>query len=31
MKILRMQARFGCLNGDTLELQDGLNLLCLPN
>lgn len=31
MKILRMQASFGCLNGDTLELQDGLNLLCLPN
>lgn len=31
MTIVRMRATFGCLNGETLELCRGLNLLELPN
>lgn len=31
MKILRMKATFGCLDGAELTLQPGLNDLCLPN
>lgn len=31
MIIHRMTASFGCLNYSTLELQDGLNLLCASN
>lgn len=31
MKILEMTASFGCLDRETLRLEDGVNLLCLPN
>lgn len=31
MKIKRMTATFGCLDHQTLELEDGLNILTLPN
>ncbi len=31
MVIRRMTATFGCLDNETLELQDGLNVLHLPN
>lgn len=31
MKILRMHAVFGKLDGETLECQDGLNLFTMPN
>lgn len=31
MKLIRMQATFGCLDNQVLELQSGLNLLTLPN
>lgn len=31
MKIKRMTASFGCLDHETLELEEGLNLLTLPN
>ncbi len=31
MKILSMTATFGCLDGATLTLHDGVNLLVLPN
>ncbi|MCD8065648.1 MAG: AAA family ATPase [Oscillospiraceae bacterium] len=31
MKIKRMTAVFGCLNGTTLELHDGLNIITAPN
>lgn len=31
MKLLKMTATFGCLDGAVLELKDGLNLLTLPN
>lgn len=31
MKILRMQATFGKLENETLELREGLNILTLPN
>lgn len=31
MKILKMTATFGCLDGTVLELRDGLNCIVLPN
>ncbi len=31
MKIKRMTATFGCLDHQTLELEDGLDILTLPN
>jgi len=31
MKIKRMTACFGCLDHETLELEEGLNILTLPN
>lgn len=31
MKLLEMTASFGCLDRETLRLEDGVNLLCLPN
>ena len=31
MKIKRMTATFGCLDHQTLELEEGLNILTLPN
>ncbi len=31
MKINKLTASFGKLNGDTLELKDGLNVICAPN
>lgn len=31
MKILEMTASFGCLDHAVLRLEDGVNLLCLPN
>lgn len=31
MRILEMTATFGCLNGQTLRLEDGVNTLVLPN
>lgn len=31
MKLLRMQATFGRLDGDVLELHDGLNVITAPN
>lgn len=31
MKLLRMQATFGKLDGDTLELRDGLHVITAPN
>lgn len=31
MKIRRMTAAFGCLNGAEMTLTDGLNVICAPN
>lgn len=31
MKLYRMQASFGCLDGETLVLEEGFNLLTAPN
>lgn len=31
MMIKKLSASFGKLNGDTLELKDGLNVICAPN
>lgn len=31
MKLLSMTATFGCLDGETLELHEGVNLLTMPN
>lgn len=31
MKINKLTATFGKLNGETLELKDGLNIICAPN
>ena len=31
MVIHKLKATFGCLDGDTLELKDGLNVINAPN